>query len=172
METNETNVTNEQTNTNETNENTTTQETTAPTKKELLREMSKEYGVNLFDAEGLQAFKEYTESQKSEQERLQEQLTTLNTEKATWESEKLGYEAKLKAMELGIAPKQVDDALKLADGDPNKLAEVIKKYPTFQNSKGIQIGVQDGGDTNPTGKTEVEQYMAKNYQNNPYYKKK
>ena len=163
MEQNETNNTNE---TNETTQEQQTQETKeqkTPTKNELMRELSKEYGFNLFDAEGLKAFKEFTESQKSEQEKLQETITTLTTEKATWESQKLEYEAQLKAIELGIAADQVKDALKLADGNPDNLAEVIKKYPIFQSKKDIRIGVQQQGENNaPTIDTEIAAYMAKN----------
>src|SRR6056297_4252798 len=101
-------------------------EETQPSRKELLRELSKEYGVNLFDADGLKQFKEYTESQKSEQEKLQEQLKAYEDEKAKWQSKQLEYESKLKASQLGIKDEYLEDALKLANNEPDKLAEVVK----------------------------------------------
>jgi hypothetical protein len=176
METNdtqETNVTNEETNVQET----TTQEqpnveVKAPTKQELLREMSKEYGVNLFDVEGLQAFKEYTEAQKTEQQKLQEQLVAYEEEKAQLQSKQLEYQAQLEAVKLGISVDKVQDALKLADNDPTKLVEVLKKYPTFQSGKGVQIGVQNPNNNNqPTGNTEAESYLAEKAKLNPQYAK-
>jgi hypothetical protein len=149
------------------------EETEKPkTKNDILRELSKEHGVSLFDVEGLQQFKEYTESQKTEQQKLQEKLEAYENEKAQWESKQLEYEAKLKASELGIRKDALEDALKLANNDPNNLAEVLKKYPTFKNTDGVRIGVQDTGDfRNPTGNTEVEQYMAERAKENPLYAK-
>lgn len=136
-------------------------------RNELLRELSKEYGVNLFDAEGLKKFKEYTESQKTEQEKLQEQLSAYEQEKAQWQSAKLQYEAKLKASELGIAQDKLEDALKLAEGDPEKLPDIIKKYPVFKSKEGVRIGLQDPvNNQRPTGMSEVEEYMSKD----PRYK--
>lgn len=132
-----------------------------PDKNTLLRELSKEYGVNLFDAEGLAKFKEFTESQKSEQEKLQEQLKGYEEEKNRWQSEKLKYESKLKASELGISPDKLEDALKLAGNDPSKLTEVVQKYPIFKSKESVRIGVQDPlNSTPPTDLSEVEAYMA------------
>lgn len=133
------------------------------TKNDILRELSKEHGVNLFDVEGLKQFKEYTDSQKSEQQKLQEKLEALNNEREQWQSKQLEYEAKLKASELGIRSDALEDALKLANNDPNNLAEVIEKYPVFKNTKDVRIGVQNpNGFQKPKGDGEAEQYMAQN----------
>jgi hypothetical protein len=135
------------------------------TKNELLRELSKEHGVDLFSAEGIAKFKTYQDSQKTAVEKLDERVKTFESKEAEWETEKLEYEGKLKASELGIAPDKLEDALKLADGNPDNLAEVLKKYPVFKSTEGIQIGVQEPNSfQNPTGGTEVEQYMADNPQ--------
>jgi hypothetical protein len=137
-------------------------------RKTILRELSTEYGVNLFEADGLKKFKEYTESQKTEQEKLKEQLTTYETEKEQWQREKLEYKAKLKASELRIKPDALEDALKLAEGDPDKLADVLKKYPIFKSTEGVRIGVQEPNNFQaPTDNSEAEKYMAQN----PLYKK-
>lgn len=152
----------------ETNEPTEKQ----PTRNEILRELSKEHGVNLFDAEGLKQFKEYTESQKTEADKLQEQLSAYEEEKAQWQTEKLKYESQIKANELGVHPNNLEDVLKLADNDPNKIPDVVKKYPVFKSKEGIKIGVQDPSThQEPTDKSEVEAYMERHYKNNPYYKK-
>lgn len=155
-------------------------EPVAPTPKdpkevrnELLRDMSKEYGVNLFDAEGLKQFKEYQESQKSEQMKLQEQLKAYEEEKAAWQSEKLNYQSKLKASELGIGAEYLEDALKLAGGNPDNLAEVIKKYPIFKAKEGIKIGVQNPSqDKTPSSLSEAEAYLAKDPKYQAYLKRK
>ena len=134
-----------------------------PTKNEILRELSKEYGVNLFEAEGLQKYKEYVDSQKTEQDKMQEQLQEYEQEKSKWESERLNYESKLKATQLGINEDNLADVLKLADNDPNKIEEIVKKYPNFRSKDGIKIGVQDpANNKQPTDKSDVEAYMASN----------
>ena len=148
------------------------EEVKAPSKNELLRELSKEYGVNLFEPEGIKKFKEFQESQKSEQEKMQEQIKAFNEEKANWQKKQNEYESKLKASELGIAQDKLEDALKLAGGVPDNLTEVLKKYPMFKSSNGISIGVQDPSNTTkPTDMSEVEAYMAKNPLYTRYNKK-
>ena len=75
---------------------------------------------------------------------------------------------KLKASELGIHNDHLEDALKLAENDPEKLVEVVKKYPMFKTKEGITIGVQNPTGTKPpTNNTEAEAYMA----NDPRYRK-
>jgi len=141
---------------------------------QIQRELSKELGVNLFEADGLKQVKELIDSQKTEQERLQEQLNAYQTKEAEWQKQQLNYQAQLKASELGINPEFIGDALKLADNDPDKLADVIKKYPTFQTKQGVQIGFQNPyNSTPPSGKNaEMEAYMASNPMYASYFKNK
>ena len=132
-------------------------------RQEALRDLSKELGVNLFEAEGLQKVKELLDSQKSEQEKLQETLKAYEEKEATWQKQELTYKTQLEASKLGIHSDYVEDALKLAEYDPSKLADVIKKYPMFKNKDGIKIGVQNPGGTKPpSANTEAEAYMAQN----------
>ena len=138
-------------------------ETKPLNKQELLRELSKEYGVNLFEAEGIAKFKEYQDSQKTEQDKLQEQITQFEVKETEWLKEKNDYASKLEASKLGIPQDKIEDALKLAGGDVKELANVIKKYPIFQSKDGIKIGVQESTTfSNPTGDTEVLEYMSRN----------
>lgn len=143
-----------------------------PSRNEVLRDLSKELGVNLFEAEGMQQVKELVESQKTEQQKLQEKLDAYEQEKTQWQNTKLEYEAKLKASELGIKSEYLEDALKLANNEPDKLGEVIKKYPIFKQTGDVRIGVQNPNENHaPTGDTEVEQYLAERAKTNPAFKK-
>lgn len=143
------------------------------TKQEVLRELSKELGINVFEAEGLRKVKELIDSQKSEQDKLQERLTAYEAKEVEWQKESLNYKAKLEASKLGIHPDYMEDALKLAGNEPDKLAEVIKKYPMFKTKEGIKIGVQEPlGTKQPTGNSDAEAYMAKDPRYAKYYKKK
>src|SRR6056297_643138 len=146
----------------------TVEETKQPSKKEILRELSKEVGLNLFEPEGLEKLKSLVDSQKTEQEKLQEKLSSYEEEKSTWEKQRNEYEAKLKASELGIKGEYLEDALKLANNDPNNLTEVIKKYPVFKSKGNISIGTQDPyNNSQPSGNSDAEAYMA----NDPKYKR-
>lgn len=137
-------------------------------RQEALRDLSKELGVNLFEADGLKQVKELIESQKTEQQKLQETLEAYKEKEATWQKQELTYKTKLKASELGIHTDHLEDALKLAEYDPDKLNDVVKKYPMFKTKEGITIGVQNPTGTKPpTDNTEVEAYMA----SNPRYRK-
>lgn len=145
-------------------------EVKAKNKKEALRELSKELGINAFEPEEIKAkfqeYNEWKESQKSEQDKLQEELNSYKTKETTWQSEKLKYESKL----LGIDDNYIDDVLKLADNDPNKLPDIIKKYPNFKSKNNIQLGIQDpNNNKKPTDKTEQEQYIANNPLLRNYY---
>lgn len=142
------------------------------TKTEVLRDLSKELGVNVFETEGLQKVKELIDSQKTEQEKMQEKLQTYEQERDQWQKEKTNYESKLKASELGIHPNNLEDALKLAEGNPDNLEKVIKKYPIFKSKEGVKIGMQNpNNNQEPTDKSEVEDYMSKNPIYKKYYKK-
>ena len=136
-------------------------------KAEALRELSKELGINAFEPKEIKTkFDEFTkwqESQKSEQDILQGKVDALTLKETEWETSKLNYESKLKASELGIPQDKLDDALKLAGGDVNKLDEVIKKYPMFKSTEGIHLGIQQpNGFETPSGNTEQKIYMAQN----------
>lgn len=151
-----------------------TVETPDPKKlrNDIMRDLSKELGVNLFEAEGVKQVKTLIDSQKTEQQKLQEQVEAYENEKAQWESSKREYEAKLKASELGIKADSLEDALKLAEGNPDNLAEVIKKYPIFKQTGDVRIGVQDpNNNSQPSGNSEVEAYLAENYGSKPGYAK-
>ena len=66
----------------------------------------------------------------------------------------------------------VEDALKLAGGDPTKLEDVLKKYPVFKGGGQIKVGLQDPKQTTPPNDmTDVEAYMAKDPRYQKYYKK-
>jgi len=137
-----------------------------PDRTQILRELSKETGLNLFDAEGLKKLKDLQESQKTEQEKLQEQLEFYKNKETEWQKSKLDYESKLKASELGIKSDLLTDALKLAEGNPDNLEEVIKRYPMFKSTEGIKIGLQEKEIKPPNQDSEIEAYMA----SNPIYK--
>ena len=139
----------------------------APTKTDLLKEISKEFGINAFEPTEVKAefekLKAWQDSQKTEQEKLQEQVDLFEKNELDYKKKLLEYESKLEASKLGIHSDNLEDVLKLAGGDPTKIAEVVKKYPTFLSKEGVVIGLQNpNNNKQPTGMTEVEAYKAAN----------
>jgi len=142
------------------------------TKGEALRDLSKELGINAFEPEELKAkfneLKARQDSQLTEQEKLQAQLGEYKTKETEWQSKLLNYESQLEASKLGIHADKLEDALKLAGGDPSKLADVVKKYPTFKTKEAIKIGITDPhNNQQPTDSTEAVAYMK----SDPRYRK-
>jgi molecular chaperone GrpE (heat shock protein) len=144
----------------------------ATNKKEALRELSKELGINAFEPEELKnKFNEFTtwqESQKTEQDKLQEQVDSYKTKETEWIAKELDFNSKLQASELGISLDNLEDALKLAGGDPSKLVDVIKKYPVFKSQKGIKIGENGQQESATGGLTDAEKY-GKKWKDSSYY---
>lgn len=138
-----------------------------PTRNDLLRELSKEHGVNLFEPDGIKAFKEFQESQKSDLQKKEEALNSYKEKELSWQQKELEYQSKLEASKLNIPEENMNDALKLADNDPTKLAEIVKKYPMLVNASSgeVRIGVQDPqSNSTPSGLSEAERYMAEHYE--------
>lgn len=128
-----------------------------PDRNELLRELSKEYGVNLFDAEGIKEFKQYQDSQKTEIEKIREELenTRLREEEAkkALENQKLN----LLRVQHRIDEKKFNDFLAIATAkvsDTNTIEQAfeqtVKEYGSLfvtQGQKGeIQLGIETKGD--------------------------
>ena len=144
-------------------------------KDRILREMSKEYGVNLYSAEGLAKFKEFQDANKTEQEKLQDQLNSLTDKETEFKTKEESYQATIAALQLGIDESKLNDAIALAkinmtDGQSIKegLAAVQAKYgDTFSKVKGtkaeVVIGTQQ---STPSGDhVEVDPALARYLKN-------
>ena len=145
----------------------------ATSKKDALRELSKDLGINAFEPAELKAkFDEYNKWKADQTTDLEKQQLIIDEyvkKETSWQTEKTEFNSKLKASELGIPVDKLGDALKLAGGDPDKLEEVIKKYPVFVSKEGIKIGVtKPNNNTGVQGLSEQEKYAQK-WKDNPYY---
>jgi hypothetical protein len=102
---------------------------------QMRRDISKEYGLNAFDAKEVKAkldkMTEWEQSQKTEQEKLQEQLTSYESKQQEWATEKAKYDFKFGALENNIDSTKIDKLYKLTDGDATKIEEVLKEFPSF-----------------------------------------
>jgi len=147
----------------------------ALTKDQILREMSKEYGVNLYSAEGLAKFKQFQDANKTEQEKLQDQLNSLTEKETEFKKKEESYQATIAALQLGISEDKLNDALALAkinmtDGQSIKdgLAAVKAKYgDTFSKVKSTKTEVVIGTQhEEPNGEhVEVDPALARYLKN-------
>lgn len=108
--------------------------------KKAQEKLLKELGIDDFDnaKEGLQKFREWQESQKTEQEKLQESVQKLTQDNETLASENASLKAQLSALKQGVKADSVEDVIALAERLVNDettiddaIKQVIEKYPHF-----------------------------------------
>lgn len=106
--------------------------------KKAQEKLLKSLGVTDFNTakEGLQKYNEMIESQKTDQQRKEEELTTYQTKYQQEQERALTLESKLAALELNVNKDYLDDVLLLAKakgGEDIKesIAEVLTRHPHF-----------------------------------------
>lgn len=144
---------------------------TGPSRSELMRELSKEYGINLFDADGIRQFKEYQDSQKTELEKIREELEQARIReveaKEALEKQKLN----LLKTQYGIADEKFNDFLAIATAKTNDQVSIedafkqtVEEYGTLfvaeKQKDNIKLGVEVQTDSrNQEVKTFEEQVL-------------
>ncbi|MGN7311462.1 hypothetical protein ACTHQ4_10190 [Alkalicoccobacillus gibsonii] len=112
--------------------------------KKAQEKLLKQLGIDDFNnaKEGMQKFKEWQESQKTEQEKQTERLTGLETTNSTLSEENSGLKAQISAMKAGVSADSVEDVVTLAqrflndDTDMDAaVAKVVERYPQFAGQK-------------------------------------
>ena len=108
--------------------------------KKAQEKLLKELGIDDFEnaKDGLAKFREWQESQKTEQEKQQEKLQELQTNNETLASENANLKAQLAAVKQGVKADSVEDVIALAERLVNDettiddaIKQVIEKYPQF-----------------------------------------
>jgi hypothetical protein len=133
--------------------------------KKATEKLLKELGIEDFEnaKDGMAKFKEWQESQKTEQEKQQETLNNLTKDKEILTSENQNLKSQISAMKQGVKADFVEDVVALAErlvNDETTIDEAIKavveKYPHFvgedEKSDSPQIvnpGNPDGGSNEP-----------------------
>lgn len=112
--------------------------------KKAQEKLLKQLGIDDFNnaKEGMQKFKEWQESQKTEQEKQAEKLGGLETTNTTLTEENSGLKAQISAMKAGVNADSVEDVVTLAqrllDDDTDMdtaVAKVVERYPHFAGQK-------------------------------------
>lgn len=108
--------------------------------KKATEKLLKELGIEDFEnaKDGLSKFREWQESQKTEQEKQTEQLEALAKEKESLSSENDSLKAQLSALKQGVKGESVEDVVALAErlvSDDvtidDAIKQVVEKYPHF-----------------------------------------
>lgn len=146
----------------------------AKEKKKSTEKLLKELGIEDFEnaKEGLQKFKEWQESQKTEQEKQAELLQTLEKEKNTLAEENNNLKTQLAALKVGVKAESVEDVVVLAqkyvsdEVDIDKaIQQVLEKYPNFKAQQEQQQEVPKPhfttGQHQTTGGANNDPFLAK-----------
>src|SRR5690625_796391 len=138
--------------------------------KKAQEKLLKELGIDDFDnaKEGLQKFREWQESQKTEQEKQQEKLQELQTNNETLANENANLKAQLAAVKQGVKSDSVEDVIALAERLVNDettiddaIKQVIEKYPQFAQSEEEQKPNFTTGQHQTNGNNNNDPFAAK-----------
>lgn len=108
--------------------------------KKAQEKILRELGIDDFEnaKEGLRKFREWQESQKTEQEKQKELLDSLSKEKESLTAENASLKAQLSALKQGVKGEDVDAVIAIAEKLVNDetsfddaIKQVIEKYPQF-----------------------------------------
>ena len=154
--------------------------------KEMKRALSKEMGINLFELDK-EKYNEFSNFNKEAQPVIEEKdtlINSLNERLKVIETERSALFMKNTVLELNIKEDSVDKVKVLADYEMSKnpdldqksaMQKVITDMPYFTNevveTKPTKIGLPVK-DTFKPAQTDADAYMAKNYANSRYYKKR
>ena len=143
-----------------------------PSYNDYRRELSKELGVNLFEKDGLKDLKnilaehkEFKDSQKSEYQKLQDEVESYKNKNKDLQSQLLEKDSRIVATKLNIKDESYNDVLTLAKPlvndkiDLNQaMSQIVEKYPSFTNKKAdvtVEVGTQTQETNSTTGKDPV-----------------
>lgn len=138
--------------------------------KKAQEKLLKELGIDDFDnaKEGLQKFREWQESQKTEQEKQQEKLQELQTNNETLANENANLKAQLAAVKQGVKADSVEDVIALAERLVNDettiddaIKQVIEKYPQFAQDEEEQKPNFTTGQHQTNGNSSNDPFAAK-----------
>lgn len=141
--------------------------------KKTQEKLLKQLGIEDFDSakDGLAKFREWQESQKTEQEKQAELLKNLETEKGTLSEENSFLKAQLSAVKAGVKADSVEDVVTLAKNLVNDdvdmdtaIKSVLEKYPHFgqeqQGPGGKEKPTFTTGQHQTQNQTELEKWLS------------
>lgn len=138
--------------------------------KKAQEKLLKELGIDDFDnaKDGLAKFREWQESQKTEQEKQQEKLQELQTNNETLANKNANLKAQLVAVKKGVKADSVEDVIALAERLVNDettiddaIKQVIEKYPQFAQSEEEQKPNFTTGQHQTNGNSSNDPFVAK-----------
>lgn len=141
--------------------------------KKAQEKLLKQLGIDDFDnaKDGMAKFKEWQESQKTEQQKQVERLQELETNYSTASEENAGLKAQISAMKAGVKADSVEDVVVLAqrlvndDTDMDTaIKQVVERYPQFgaeqQKEEGPPKPTFSNGDHQKKSETEADKWAA------------
>ena len=134
--------------------------------KKAQEKLLKQLGIEDFKTakDGLEKFREWQESQKTEAEKQQERLQKLEQDHSSTLSENESLKAQLSALKVGVKAESVEDVVVLAknlvsdDVDMDEaINQVVEKYPHFKVEQQRKEGEGDQKPSFSTGQHSKQQ---------------
>ena len=135
---------------------------------EVVRELAKKFGVNLFEEGGLQALEEKLNAKETEYTSAQTKLKELTDKETLFTQKEQEYQVKLEALGMGFTADNLDEVLALAkvhakDKPILEGLKVVKEKYGKVFATGVNIGLQHNDlsdDKLDITKTDMEKYMS------------
>ena len=122
----------------------------AKEKKQGKASVYKELGINPNDSNMVSMFKAFIESQKTEEQKQQEQAATNAAKYAEIESRAKIAEAKVDAMQLGVLPQYVDDVVTLVLAKQSEDVDIKTEVSQLKSKYPFWFGGQPSGEATKT----------------------
>ncbi|GGB26785.1 hypothetical protein GCM10011409_00120 [Lentibacillus populi] len=141
--------------------------------KKATEKLLKELGIEDFEnaKDGLAKFKEWQDSQKTEQEKQSEAMQELETTNNNLSNENTSLKAQISAMKQGVNAESVEDVVALAERQvsddvtiDDAIKQIIEKYPYFgtqEEEKQQSPQIVTPGNPNGGSNKEPDPFSAK-----------
>lgn len=147
---------------------TTPQEKEKVKSSEVLRELSKKYGVNLFEPDGIKAFEDMVAKKEVEADTWKSKHNTLEATYNSTSKQIEDYKVQIEALGMGFKRENLDEVMALAKVNTKEGQSIVEglkvvksKYGNVFGSGNIGTQKRDlGGEQPDQPRNEVEKYMA------------
>lgn len=112
---------------------------------DVLRELSKTFGVNLFDENGLTMLKEKLDAEKLEYTQLKDTSKTLTEKEQLFAQKEQEYQVKIEALGLGFQLDNLDEVLALAKVNVKEGQTLIDGLKSVKQKYGSVFATTDIG---------------------------
>lgn len=147
--------------------------------KDVVRQLSKEFGVNLYAEDGIAQLKQKIGTHQNEASIYKSKVEAYEKEIGEYKTKYSTLETQHEALKLGFPSDKLNDVIALANAKKKPDQTIVDGLQLVKQDYGHVFGLSGAGSIGighqtppPAHKTEAERYMAKNPQYQRFLKQK